>query len=224
MYRNVNLDAHVAALLFLGAAFLMLLLMLMNLVFYFWRREWVRYSVQSTVGVVAIYAVLVMAFSAFSRERTLALGEEKYFCELDCHVAYSVQKVERLKQIGSTVANGEFYVVTIRSRFDGSTTAPSRPKDKPVTPDALIFSLVDSGGDSVGRSSTGQSAWDQAHGASKPLFRPLLPGESTEATLVFDAAPAMHSPRLLASFAVFPTQILIGDESSLMHKKTYFAL
>jgi hypothetical protein len=34
----------------------------------------------------------------------------------------------------------------------------------------------------------------------------------------------MHDPRLLASFGVFPTQLLIGDENSLLHKKTYFAL
>jgi hypothetical protein len=42
--------------------------------------------------------------------------------------------------------------------------------------------------------------------------------------MVFDAAPAMRNPRLLASFGVFPTQVLIGDENSLLHKKTYFGI
>ena len=50
MYRNVSLDAHLAALLFLGAAFLLLMLMLAALVLYFCRRQWVRYSLSAAVG------------------------------------------------------------------------------------------------------------------------------------------------------------------------------
>jgi hypothetical protein len=106
-----------------------------------------------------------MAFSIFSHDRTLAAGEEKYFCELDCHLAYSVQNVQRLKSIGDTVANGEFYVVTVRGRFDETTTAAWRPRDVPVTPNSLTFSLVDNQGDMVGVSSVGQKAWAAAHGA-----------------------------------------------------------
>ena len=89
---------------------------------------------------------MLLGFSAFSHDRTLAPGEEKYFCELDCHLAYSVQNVERVKQIGDTVANGEFYVVTVRGRFDETTTAPLRPRDVPVTPNPLSFALVDGHG------------------------------------------------------------------------------
>lgn len=224
MYRNVNLDAHLAALLFLGAAFLLLMLMLAALALYFCRRPWVRYALVATVTLAIAYIGVLLAFSGFSREHTLRPGEEKYFCELDCHLAYSVQNVQRAKQIGDTVANGEFYVVTVRSRFDETTTAPWRPRDVPVTPDPLGFALVDAQGDAIGVSASGQKAWEAAHGVSPSLLRPLRPGESTEATMVFDAAPAMRNPRLLASFGVFPTQVLIGDENSLLHKKTYFAL
>ena len=49
-------------------------------------------------------------------------------------------------------------------------------------------------------------------------------GESYETTLVFDVPAEVRTPRLLASFAVFPTRVLIGDESSVLHKKTYFAI
>ena len=87
-----------------------------------------------------------------------------------------------------------------------------------------VEARVDAHGDLIGLSTPGQEAWSAAHGPSPSLFRPLLPGESREATLVFDVPPGMGGPRLLASFGVFPTQILIGDESSLLHKKTYFAL
>jgi hypothetical protein len=224
MYRNVNLDAHIAALLFLGTAFLLLMLMLAALILYFCRRSWVRYSLAATVTLAIAYIGVLLAFSVFSREHTLAPGEEKYFCELDCHLAYSVQGVQRMKQIGVTVANGEFYVVTVRGRFDGTTTAPWRPCDVPVTPNPLSFALVDGQGDAIGVSATGQKAWEAAHGTSPSLLDPLRPDESTAATMVFDAAPAMRDPRLLASFGVFPTQVLIGDENSVLHKKIYFGI
>ncbi len=220
----MNLDAHLAALLFLGTALLLLLLMLAAPVLYFCRRSWVRYSLSAAAVLAIAYIGVLLAFSVFSRERALAPGQEKYFCELDCHLAYSVQNVQRVKQIGDTIANGEFYVVSVRGRFDETTTAPWRPRDVPVTPNPLSFALVDGQGDAIGVSVTGQKAWEAAHGASPSLLEPLRPGESTQATLVFDAPPAMRDPRLLASFGVFPTQLLIGDENSLLHKKTYFAL
>ena len=56
------------------------------------------------------------------------------------------------------------------------------------------------------------------------MLEPLVPGDSYQTTLVFDVPADVASPRLLASFSVFPTQVLIGDESSLLHKKTYFGL
>jgi hypothetical protein len=223
MYRNVNLDAHMSALLFLGSAALLLVLLLTMLILFFSRRQWMRYASIAVTVLVVGYAVLLVGFSIFSREHTLAQGEEKYFCELDCHVAYSVQSVERVKAIGGTVAHGEFYVVTIRARFDEHTTAPWRPRDVPVTPDPLRFALVNADGVATSPSAAGQKAWDSLHRASPTLFSPLLPGESRQATFVFEASP-MQNPRLLASFQSFPTQVLIGDENSLLHRKTYFGL
>lgn len=224
MYRNVSLDAHLAALLFLGATALLLILLLIALACFFLRRKWLRHALLGAAGLVIGYAVLLAGFSLFSRERTLEVGEEKYFCELDCHVAYSVQKVGHTKKIGDVVANGEFYVITLRSRFDETTTASWRPRDVPVKPDPLRFTLVDRHGDLVGISPVGQQAWNETHGTSPSLFHPLLPGESTHATLIFDVPPGMHDPRLLASLGVFPTQVLIGDESSFLHRKTYFGI
>src|SRR5262249_55123448 len=40
-----------------------------------------------------VYGVLLLGASLVSRERTLASGERKYFCEMDCHLAYSVDSV-----------------------------------------------------------------------------------------------------------------------------------
>ena len=190
----------------------------------FWRRQWLRYVLTALAVLVIGYGVLLLAFSLFSREHTLATGEEKYFCELDCHLAYSVQRVERVKTIGNATANGEFYVVTLRSRFDASTTAPWRPRDVPLTPDPLGFAVVGGQGRQVEGSAAGQAAWEAQHGLQKSLMDPLLPGEARETTMVFDVPPDVQSPRLLAQFAVFPTQVLIGDENSVLHRKTYFRL
>lgn len=224
MYRNVNLDAHLSALLFLGGAGLLALLLIAVIVTLFWRRQWLRYTVTALLVLIVGYGILLLGFSLFSRERTLAWGQEKYFCELDCHLAYSVESVQHVKTIGDTAAAGEFYVVTVRTRFDESTTAPWRPRDVPLTPDPLDFAVIDGQGRSIQRSSAGQSAWDAMHGQSHSLTDSLRPGESYETILIFDVPQDMHAMRLLASFPVFPTQVLIGDENSVLHKKTYFSL
>jgi hypothetical protein len=224
MYSNANLDAHLSALLFLGSAGLLAVLLIGIPITALWRRHWLRYSVTALAVLVIGYGALLLAFSLFSHERTLARGEEKYFCELDCHLAYSVQNVERARTIGYTTSTGEFYIVTVRARFDQTTIATWRPRDVPLTPVPLDFALIDNQGRVVQRSSAGQNAWDALHGTPASLLNPVLPGESYESTLVFDVPTAVQPPRLLASFAVFPTQMLIGDESSVLHKKTYFSL
>jgi hypothetical protein len=87
MYRNVNLDAHLAALLFLGAALLLLVLLLASFLFYFWRRHWVRNALLAAVTLILVYVAGVVSYSIFSSDKVLARGQEKYFCELDCHIA-----------------------------------------------------------------------------------------------------------------------------------------
>ena len=224
MYFNTNFEPHLSALLFLGTAGSLIVLLIGSLVSWMLHSRWRRYWLLGAMLLVIGYAVLLFGFSAFSRERTLARGQEKYFCELDCHIAYSVQKVERLKQIGDTVAGGEFYVVTVRARFDETTAAPWRPREAALTPDPLSLMLVDAHGDAVPSSPLGQKAWDALHGASPNLSVPMRPSDAVEATFVFDVPPAMRSPRLLAAIPEFPSPVLIGDESSVLHRKNYFGL
>src|ERR1700761_9394082 len=158
MYRNVNLDAHLSALLFLGASALLLVLLVTAFASLFYRKQWMRYTLTAVVVLVGGYVLALFAFSLFSHEQTLAAGEEKYFCELDCHVAYSVQKAERVKAIGNTSAEGGLYVVTDRPRFDEKPTAPCRPRDVPVTPDPLCFVMISQDGAAVSASPSGQRA------------------------------------------------------------------
>jgi len=219
----MNLEPHIAALLFLASGASLVLLTLASLVLLFWRRKYLPYTLRAIAVLAFGYGILLLTFSAFSHERTLARGQEKYLCELDCHIAYSVQNVQRLKSIGNVNADGEFYVVTVRSRFDPTTIAPWRG-DAPLTPNPHDVTLIDSRGQALKPSLAGQQTWNAAHGASALLLQPLRPAESYDATMVFDVPPGASSARVLVSSEGFPMPVLIGDESSLLHKKTYLAL
>lgn len=224
MVTNGNLEAHLAALLFLGSGGLLLLLLAATIAAFFWKREWVRYLLGAAAAVILGYAGLLGVFSLFSSERTLARGEEKHFCELDCHIAYSVEEVQRVKSIGGATATGEFYVIRVRSRFDESTISKSRPREVPLIPSALSAAIVDGAGSEHAVSSTGQGAWDAAHGSEHSMRDCLRPGESYETTLVFDVPANASAPRLLLRARGEPSGLLIGDEESPGHSKAYLAL
>src|SRR5215470_16619692 len=86
------------------------------------------------LAVAAGYGVLLLGVALQSRERTLSPGEKKYFCEIDCHLAYSIAGVES--------AGPGTLAVTVTTWFDPSTTAPFRG-DAPLTPNPRVVYLVD---------------------------------------------------------------------------------
>lgn len=223
MYTNGNLDAHLAALLFLGCAALIFLLMIAAAILFFARRKWVPYPLLAIALIVTGYGLLLAAFSYASFDRTAVRGDEKYFCEVDCHIAYSVQNVERTKSIGNATAQGEFLIITLRSHFDERTIAPWRG-NTPLRPDPVSLELIDANSLSYPVSTAGQEAWVAIHGQPHSLRDPLRPGESFETTWVFDVPPGAQSVRLFPQVRGFPTYLLIGDETTPHHGKTYLAL
>ncbi len=170
-------------------------------------------------GLLAVsgYAALLLGAAFLSRERTLAPGEKKYFCELDCHLAYSVARAS----LGG--ASGRSRAVTIRTWFDPSTIASFRGNG-PLSPNPRIVYLVDSGGRRFDPSPASQKAWDGEHGPTVPLTKALRPGESYETTLVFDLPDGAPGLRLFLGDPPGIENVLIGHENSPLHKKTYFAL
>ena len=54
-----------------------------------------------------LYVPLLAGAAFFSRERTLRPGEWKYFCEVDCHIAYSVESVRTVKTLEPTGVGGQ---------------------------------------------------------------------------------------------------------------------
>ncbi|HEX5708734.1 MAG TPA: hypothetical protein VFX96_15655 [Pyrinomonadaceae bacterium] len=231
MNTNVNLEAAVGVLGLAGSCFALLTLAAVA-AHAAWRgrRERARLASAGALAVVALYLWAMMTFSFRSAERVLARGEEKYFCEIDCHLAYSVTGVERRLKVGvapnAVGARGEFYVVTLRTRFDENTTSPLRG-DRPLRPNARSVTVYDERGVGHAPSPEGQRALELAGEAALPLDSPLRPGESFVTRLVFDL-PASDAPPgerlLLINESALPTRFIIGHENSLLHGRTKFRL
>lgn len=154
-----------------------------------------------TVGVVATgYLGLLLFLSLSTPEKVLAPGQLKYFCEMDCHLAYTVTGVRR---------EADRTVVTVKVWFDEKTIGPRRG-NSPLTEGDRHIVLVDGDGNSYPP-------------APVNLRRPLHPGESFTADLIFPAPSSAHDLRLLINMPEdLPSRFLLGHENSLMHKKVWF--
>ena len=229
MNTNVNLSAALGVLGFLGAGLVLFLLGLVALQALFVRRYGrLKASLAGMALVAGVYAALLVAFSLASGERVLARGEEKHFCEIDCHLAYSIAGVRRAKALGAgssqTAARGEFYVVTLKTRFDETTTSVGRG-DAPLYPNPRRATVYDVEGNGYGVSEEGRRALASEGGTGMPLDTPLRPGESYTTELVFDLPPDARAPLLLLLNESSPeTRFIIGHENSPLHKKTEFRL
>ena len=108
---------------------------------------------KTAIGIAALAAAIVVTYGAVllglavtSPDRVLAGGGRKYFCELDCHLATSVEGVETAKSVGPPSARlstgGRFVVVRVRTWFDPSTIAPWRG-NAALTPNPRTAWVVD---------------------------------------------------------------------------------
>jgi hypothetical protein len=123
MHANVNLDAAVGVMAFLGIAFVTGLAIIIILhALKMRKRARARTASLTALTLISCYLLVLLAFSLVSREKALAFGMEKHFCVLDCHLVYSITNVTRTKTVGlppdEVAANGIFYVAAIRTRFD----------------------------------------------------------------------------------------------------------
>ena len=208
---NMNLPAPLAVTGFLAAWAGLFLTVASALIFWFaGKPKFARIAAVALGAGVVTYFALLFGFSAGSHATTLARGQEKYFCEIDCHLAYSIVDVK-------TQPDAAFsrYIVTLRTRFDETTTSPSRPKDAPLTPSPREIRLFDSAGH--------QYAPMSSHGT--PLLTPLKPADSYTTQLEFTVPKDSTGLKLLLNTTpAWPDHVVIGDENSWLHKKTYFAL
>jgi hypothetical protein len=177
--------------------------------------------------IVASYVLLLCGVSLASSEKVLPVGGWKYFCEIDCHIGYSVSGVRTAASIGPElrppVAHGQFVIVRLKAWFDEHTISPNRG-DGPLTPNARRVVLVDSNGRTYEQSPEGDSALARASREQTSLRQPLRPGESFFKELVFDVPRDADGLRLLITEDDPETRLIIGHENSLLHKKIYLGL
>ncbi|MFQ5664090.1 MAG: hypothetical protein ACE5HL_09675 [Terriglobia bacterium] len=209
------------AVLFLAAAAVTLLMLLRKF-------ELARKILLGALVWAGVYGVALLGLSLGSRERVLARGEWKYFCEVDCHLAYSVAEVTTTKTLGppaqQTTAQGIFYVVTLKIWLDERTISAQRARGLPLRPNRRAVAVVDESGRRYRPSVEGQQALERSQGPSVPLTRPLRPGESYTSVFVFDLPAESRNRRLLVATADAIAWFVIGHESSFFHKKIFFQL
>jgi hypothetical protein len=205
---NMNFPAPLAVMGFLAAVVGLFSCIAAALIFWFARKpKFARVAAIALGAATIVYLALLIGFSAASHATTLARGQEKYFCEIDCHLAYSVVDVK-------SQPDGR-YIITLRTRFDETTTSPSRPKELALTPSPREVRLIDSAGREYTPTST----------QGTPLLTPLKPADSYTTQLEFTVPKDATGLRLLLNTTPgWPDHIVIGDENSWLHKKTYFAL
>jgi len=213
------------------------------IVIFAWATKRIRRALQALAAALVVgsfYVTLLVGAAVTSDERTLVPGEWKYFCEIDCHLAYTVTDVRAAKTLGPArrslltpspaspdeglgaggppeiqrAAEGVFYFVTIKTWFDERTTAPWRPQDLRLRPDARLVAVVDAYG----------NVYTPMEVRGTPLTQPLLPGESCTTEFVFDLPANRPNFRLLLTTDLAANWFLIGHEASFFHSKVFFSL
>jgi hypothetical protein len=174
--------------------------------------------------VAGLYLGAILAFSLAGREKVLARGEEKHFCEIDCHLAYSIANVRQSKMLVSqSSAQGVYTIVTIKTRFD-ETTISSRRGNGLLYPNSRVLTLFDERGNKYTPSAEGQHALGASQSSGPPLTTPLRPGESYMTEIVFDLPADLKAATLLINEGERNTYLIIGHENSALHQKTKFQL
>jgi hypothetical protein len=178
-------------------------------------------------AILVTYGGVLLGLAVTSPDRVLAAGGRKYFCELDCHLATSLERVETAKSVGPSSARlsaaGRFVVVRVRTWFDPSTIAPWRG-DAALTPNPRTAWIVDASGRRYPVSAEATRAAAGAGMPSEGLQRALRPGESSETTLVFDLPADATKPKLFVGDEPGVERIVLGHENSPFHGKVLFDL
>ena len=208
---NMNFPAPLAVMGFLAASLGTFVAIAAVVIFWFARKPRLAQVAAFAIGGgVVVYLALLLGFSAGSHETLLSRGQEKYFCEIDCHLAYSVVDVKTQEQ-GAV----NDYVVTLRTRFDETTTSPNRPRNAALLPSPREVRLIDAD----------RHQYEVVTSAGTSLMTPLTPASFYTTQLEFKVPKDARGLRLLIETVPgWPDHFVIGDENSLGHKKTYFAL
>jgi hypothetical protein len=190
-------------------------------------RTFVLSGIAVGAAVVTMYGAMLLGLSLSSSETNVPRGAWKYFCEIDCHIAYAVEDVKIARSVGPESrpigTTGKFVIVQLKTWFDPSTTSPHRG-DAPLTPNGRRAVLLDGAGRKFDEFSNAESVLTAAGLQSSPLRTALRPGETYVSYLVFEVPADSSGLRLLLTSADEETFLIWGHENSPLHKKAYFLL
>jgi hypothetical protein len=221
-YAPVVVLFFLSTIFLIGASFLVLLYGVV-------RRSslFARLGGGAALTIAAGYFILLSGVSFASSEEVLPPGSWKYFCEIDCHLAYSLIGAQTAAALGPETqqvsAHGEFVVARVKTWFDESTISSHRGNGT-LKPNGRKVILVDGAGRSFAPSPEGWTALARLLGISTPLTQPLRPGEAYTTDFVFDVPRDARGLRLLITEDDPETRLVIGHENSLLHKKIYFGV
>lgn len=218
MYTNVNLAAPIGALALLGTGFILFVSAILLIQALVVRKSGrVKFFLALMIMVGSAYFGVVLIFSVVSHDKLLARGEEKHFCELDCHLAYSIINTAQAKMIEGSgkpaTAQGQFTVVTLQTRFDETTIGPRRGNGL-LYPNARVLTLIDERGNRYGPVAQ----------LGTPLTSPLRPAEAYATQVAFDLPENAKAAALLVNEDGWETHLIVGHENSPFHGKVRFQL
>jgi len=218
--------APIVVLLFLGTVFVLGISLLV--LFYGAARRsafFAKLGAAAAITIAGGYLLLLCGVSLASTEQTLPPDGWKYFCEIDCHLAYSLVSAQTRAALGpelqQTAAHGKFVILRVKTWFDERTISSHRGNG-PLTPNSRKALLVDDTGRSYEPSPEGQFALARSGASSTAMAQALRPGESYTTDLVFEVPKNARGLRLLLIEDDPETRFVIGHENSLLHKKIYF--
>jgi hypothetical protein len=165
---------------------------------------------------LAAYLAVVVMVSLLTPRKELQLGQDECFDDW----CVAVDKVHFSPAVGQgsgqRSTQGLFYIVTLRV----SSRALGRAQ---AAPDAGVH-LLDDRGRIYRTSPEGQQAYDLSSGKSLPLSTRLQPGASFQSARVFELPRDAGHIGLVVEHGGFPGWFVIGDDNSLLHKRTIILL
>ncbi|HXZ20906.1 MAG TPA: hypothetical protein VEG63_13220 [Candidatus Acidoferrales bacterium] len=214
--------AHLMILLLMGSELTVAVSLFTALAAAVARRKFIALlAAGAAIAVAAGYALVLLGVGGLSGERILAPGQWKYFCEADCHIAYSIEDVhaEDIKAAEQASRPPEVTRITVglKTWFDQNSIASFRGNG-PLTPEQRRVVLVDG----TGREFSPLAG--MAAAPSTPMTQPLRPGESYITRLLFEVPRGARSLRLLITDVDPASHFIIDHENSPFHGKILLSL